>query len=244
MRRGYPPTVSVRERHIILIVVAVIVAGTCIRLGFWQLHRLHGRRDVNTMLEARGAEPTVPIGSLAPDALPYHHVTATGEYDPTHEQILSGRSQNENPGNHVLTPLVLGDGTAVIVDRGWVPLETTTPPVTGAAAAPAGRVTVTGLALPPDQVSDPAVVSPAIVTRIDLGRSDLPYRLLPVYVLLQSQAPAQASPEIVTPPGFDNGPHLSYAVQWFSFATIAVVGCVVLLVRDRRGNSDAPAVVG
>ena len=116
--------------------------------------------------------------------------------------------------------------------------------MTGAAAAPAGRVTVTGLALPPDQVSDPAVVSPAIVTRIDLGRSDLPYRLLPVYVLLQSQAPAQASPEIVAPPGFDDGPHLSYAVQWFSFATIAVVGCVVLLVRDRRGNSDAPAVVG
>jgi surfeit locus 1 family protein len=132
----------------------------------------------------------------------------------------------------------------VIVDRGWVPLETTTPPVTGAAAAPTGRVTVTGLALPPDQVSDPAVASPAIVTRIDLGRSDLPYRLLPVYVLLQTQTPAQASPEVVAPPGFDNGPHLSYAVQWFSFATIAVVGCVVLLVRDRRGNSDAPPVVG
>jgi surfeit locus 1 family protein len=236
--------VSERKRHIILVVVAVIVAGTCIRLGFWQLNRLHGRRDVNTMLEARGAEPTVAIGSLASDALPYHHVTATGKYDPSHEQILSGRSQNGNPGNHVLTPLVLRDGTAVIVDRGWVPLETTTPPVAGEDAAPTGRVTVTGLALPPDQVSDPAVASPAIVTRIDLGRSDLPYPLLPVYVLLQTQAPSQAAPEVVAPPGFDNGPHLSYAVQWFSFATIAVVGCFVLLVRDRRGNSDAPAVVG
>jgi surfeit locus 1 family protein len=236
--------VSARKRHIILIAVAAVVAITCVRLGFWQLDRLHGRRDVNAMLEARGAEAPAPLTSLQPDAMPYRHVTATGRYDPAHEQILSGRSQDGDPGNHVLTPLVLDDGTAVIVDRGWVPLETQTPPVDGTAAAPAGTVTVTGLALPPDQVTDPPVdPSPALVTRIDLGRGDLPYRLLPVYVLLQSQQPAQAEPEIVAPPGFDNGPHLSYAVQWFSFATIAVVGCAVLLVRDRRGNTgDAPAV--
>jgi surfeit locus 1 family protein len=237
--------VSVRKRHIILIAIAAIVAFTCVRLGFWQLNRLHGRRDVNAMLEERGAEVAAPIVSLPPDAMPYRHVTATGTYDPAREQILSGRTSEEgNPGNHVLTPLVLGDGTAVIVDRGWVPLETGTPPVGGAAAAPTGHVTVTGLALPPDQVSDPPVdPSPAVVTRIDVGRGDLPYRLLPVYVLLQQQQPAQAQPEIVAPPGFDNGPHLSYAIQWFSFATIAVVGCGVLLIRDRRGNSDAPAAV-
>jgi surfeit locus 1 family protein len=242
---GYPPSVSVRTRHIMLIAIAAIVAFTCVRLGFWQLERLHGRRDVNAMLEQRGAQAAAPIASLSPDAMPYRHVTATGTYDPAHEQILSGRtSERGDPGNHVLTPLVLDDGTAVIVDRGWVPLETGTPPVGGTAAAPAGRVVVTGLALPPDQVSDPPVdPSPSVVTRIDLGRGDLPYRLLPVYVLLQQQQPAQSQPEVVAPPGFDNGPHLSYAIQWFSFAAIAVAGCAVLLVRDRRGNSDAPAAV-
>lgn len=243
--RRYPPTVSVRKRHIILVAIAAIVAFTCVRLGFWQLNRLHGRRDVNAMLEARGVEAPVPITSLQPDAMPYRHVTATGTYDPAHEQILSGRtSDNGDPGNHVLTPLVLGDGTAVIVDRGWVPLETQTPPATGQAAAPPGTVTVTGLALPPDQVSAPPVSpSPPLVTRIDLGRGDLPYTLLPVYVLLQAQQPAQAEPEVVAPPGFDDGPHLSYAIQWFSFATIAVVGCLILLVRDRRGNTDEPPAV-
>ncbi len=237
---------SVRNRHIILIAIAAIVAFTCVRLGFWQLNRLHGRRDVNAMLEARGTQAATPIAALQPDAMPYRHVTVTGTYDPAHEQILSGRtSEHGDPGNHVLTPLVLGGGAAVIVDRGWVPLEMQTPPVGGIAAAPTGRVTVTGLALPPDQVSDPPVnPSPPLVTRIDLGRGDLPYTLLPVYVLLQDQQPAQPAPEIVAPPGFDDGPHLSYAIQWFSFATIAVVGCVVLLVRDRRGNSDAPAPVG
>src|SRR4029079_5394625 len=161
------------------------------------------------------------------------------------DQLLwGGTSEQGEPGNLVLTPLVLGDGTAVIVDRGWVPLETQTPPVGRAAAAPTRTVTVSGLAPPTDQVSDPPVTpSPALVTRIDLGRGALPYGLLPVYVLLQDQQPAQAQPEIVAPRGFDDGPHLSYAIQWFSFATIAVVGCVVLLVCDRRGNSDEPVPV-
>ena len=223
-----------RVRHTILIAISVVVAATCIRLGFWQLDRLHGRREVNAMLEARSAEPITPITQIAPEDLPYREVTATGTYDPSHEWILSGRSQGGVAGNHVLTPLVLEGGSAVIVDRGWVPLDVGGP-VTGTAAAPGGRVTVTGLALPPDAVTVPAPSpAPSIVTRIDLGRAGLPYRLLPVYVLLASQDPPQDLPAIVDPPTFDEGPHLSYAIQWFAFASIAVIGCVLLLVRDRR----------
>jgi surfeit locus 1 family protein len=229
--------VAPRLRHTILIAIALIVAVTCVGLGFWQLDRLHGRREINAMLAARGSEPTVPIRSLTPAALPYRYVSATGTYDPAHEVILSGRSLNGEAGNHVLTPLRLDDGSAVVVDRGWVPLDMTGVPVTGTAAAPGGRVTVTGLALPPDQVSAPAVSpAPTIATRIDLGRGDLPYSLLPVYVLLQSQQPPQDLPAIVPVPTLDEGPHLSYAIQWFAFATIAVVGGAVLLLRDRRGE--------
>jgi surfeit locus 1 family protein len=227
--------VSPRLRHAIVIGIAVIVGATCVRLGFWQLERLRGRRQVNAMFAARSAEPVAPIGSIAPADLPYRHVTATGTYDPSHEWILSGRTQGDLPGNHVLTPLDLGDGTAVVVDRGWVPLDLAGVPFTGTAAAPGGRVTVTGLALGPDGVTAPAISpAPSIVTRVDLGRAGLPYRLLPVYVLLQTQAPPQALPVPATPPTFDEGPHLSYAIQWFAYATIAVVGCVVLLTRDRR----------
>ena len=226
---------AVRGRQVGVVVVALIVAAVCVRLGIWQLDRLHGRHDVNAMLEARGAEPAEDIRTLDPSATPYHHVTATGTYDAAHETILSGRSQNGVAGNHVLTPLAFGDGTAVLVDRGWVPLEVTTPPVTGAAAAPPGPVRVEGLALPPDAVSDPpASPAPTIATRIDLGIGGLPYRLLPVYVLLERQRPAQATPAPASGPTFDDGPHLSYMLQWFAFATIALVGGAVLLVRDRR----------
>jgi surfeit locus 1 family protein len=227
--------VRIRARHVALVVIAVVIAGVCVRLGFWQLDRLHGRRDINAMFAARGALPPVDLATADPARLPYAHVTVAGTYDTTHEIVLSGRSYQDVAGNHVLTPLVLDDGSAVLVDRGWVPLDTASPPVTGAAAAPTGAVTVAGLALPPDAIStSPTSPAPSVVVRIDLGRTDLPYRLVPVYVLLQTQDPPQASgvPVPVPPPTLDEGPHLSYALQWFAFATIAVVGCVVLLRHD------------
>ena len=124
-----------------------------------------------------------------------------------------------------------------MVDRGWVPLDVASPPVTGAAAAPAGPVTVAGLALSPDSISTtPTSPAPSLVTRIDLGVTDLPYDLVPVYVLLATQNPAQASGSPIPVPGptLNDGPHLAYAIQWFAFATIAVVGCVVLVRRDPR----------
>ena len=227
----------IRARHVALVLIAVLIAGVCVRLGFWQLDRLHGRRDINAMLAARGALPAVDLATSDPASLPYAHVTVTGTYDPAHEFVLSGRSYQDVAGNHVLTPLVLADGSAVVVDRGWVPLEVASPPVTGPAAAPEGQVTIAGLALAPDSISaTPVSPAPSVVTRIDLGVADLPYRLVPVYVLLQTQDPPQASgsPIPVAGPTLDDGPHLSYALQWFAFATIAIVGCVVLLRRDPR----------
>lgn len=232
---------AVRGRQIGVVLVALVVAGVCIRLGVWQMSRLHGRQQINAMLTARGALPAQDIESADRSSLAFRHVTATGTYDPTHEVILSGRTFQDVPGNHVLTPLVLGDGTAVLVDRGWVPLEMSTPPVTGEAAAPTGTVRIEGLALAPDAISDPPPSpAPSITIRIDLGISGLPYRLLPVYVLLAQQTPAQASPVPVPPPTLDNGPHFSYMLQWFAFATIALIGGAVLLVRDRREPPHGP----
>ena len=227
----------IRARQVALVVIAVIIAAVCVRLGFWQLDRLHGRRDVNAMLAARGALPPVDLATADVGTLAYAYVIAAGSYDPSHEIVLSGRSYQGMAGNHILTPLVLEDGRAVLVDRGWVPLDVASPPVAGAAAAPTGHVTVSGLALPPDSISaTPVSPAPSVVTRIDLGTAALPYRLVPAYVLLQTQDPAQASGSPIPgmPPTLDEGPHLSYAIQWFAFATIAIVGCVVLLRRDPK----------
>jgi surfeit locus 1 family protein len=231
--------------------VTLVVVVTCIRLGFWQLDRLHGRKDANTAIAAAEGMPSLPLPELLaatddPGTLRFRSTVATGIYDPAHEVLLYGRSSIEaETGDQVLTPLRLDDGTAILVDRGWIPLDLNVP-VAGEAAAPTGTVTVTGVLFPPDAISNPGapMASGDRITKVDLGQigASLPYPILPVYLLLQRQAPPQAGalPEPPPLPPLTNGPHLSYAVQWFAFAAIAVVGFVVLLQRDRRESDAAP----
>jgi len=217
----------------VLTAVTLIIVITCIRLGFWQLARLHGRKDANAAIAAAEASPPRALPALLagtndPTSLRFRPALATGTYDPAHEVLLYGRSSVEGePGDHVLTPLRLADGTALVVDRGWIPIDEGVP-VAGEAAAP------TGTASPVERI-----------TKVDLGQigAQLPYPILPIYLLLQTQQPPQQGslPEPPPLPPLTNGPHLSYAFQWFSFATIAIVGCIVLLRRDRRDEVAAVA---
>lgn len=240
-------------RRIVLLIVTIVVAGVCVRLGFWQLDRLHGRRDINTLIEAGFAQPPQPLTDLLartgdPHSLAFRRAEVAGTYDTAHEVILYGRtSAGGDTGNHVLTPLLLDDGTALLVDRGWVPLEQGEPPVAGAAATPTVRVDVAGVLFPPDaETAAASGASPVLqVTKIDPGKlgAQLPYPILPIYLLLQEQRPAQTGglPEPAPLPELTEGPHLSYAIQWFAFATIAVVGYGVLVRRDRREGRGATA---
>jgi surfeit locus 1 family protein len=237
-----------RTRSIVLLLVTIVVVGTCVRLGIWQLHRLEWRRAYNASVAAGLSVAPSPVQELVrsvddPGVLSYRRAVATGTYDVAHEVILYGRTQNDTPGNHVLTPLVMSDGSAVIVDRGWIPFDPNqSTPVQGDAAAPSGSVTVTGVLFPPDSTSSAASPSAAAATttvrEIDLPQlqTQVPYRLLPVYLLLAGQEPAQPGglPSPGSLPELTEGPHLSYAYQWFSFAAIAVVGYVLLVRRDRR----------
>jgi surfeit locus 1 family protein len=230
-----------------------VVAVVCVRLGFWQLDRLEGRRYYNDLfrrgMEAAPANLEQLLFTEHGGTLTYRRVVAEGNYDAEHEVILYGRTLDDRPGNDVLTPLVLADGRAVIVDRGWVPFEMDSPPVTDA-APPGGPVRVEGLLAPnePGGSSDASDGRSATTfTTVDLRSigQQLPYELLPWYVKLQAQTPAQPEgglPILEPPPELTNGPHLGYAIQWFSFATIAIIGWAVLVRRevlDRRRVPDA-----
>ena len=76
------------------------------------------------------------------------------------------------------------------------------------------------------------------MARADVARiaEQLPYPILPAYVQLQTQQPAQAGPRpaVLPEPVLDEGPHLSYAIQWFIFTTIAIVGYPLILRRKAR----------
>jgi cytochrome oxidase assembly protein ShyY1 len=246
-----PP--SLTRRSVALVLVAVAVAALCVRLGFWQLSRLQERRSFEAAVHAGLAGAPRPVAAVLPredhvdvDAVRYVRVEVTGSFDPEREVILYGRSLGEREGHHVLTPLVLPDGTAIVVDRGWVPFGDDTPPV-AEAAPPEGEVTVTGILIPsegglPGEGGGPPVKQLSHADLAQLG-AQLPYPIEPLWLLLQRES-APSSSSLPRPAPFElpeAPPHLSYAIQWFAFAAIALLGTAILIRRESRrdpGTTD------
>jgi surfeit locus 1 family protein len=240
------------KRLVKVLAVAMLVTATCISLGVWQIARLHQKQQFNAAVLAGLAQPPQPVSSLLPagidpDAVRFRRAEASGTYDVAREVVLYGRTQDGQAGNHMLTPLELDDGGAILVDRGWVPLEVDRPGA-APAAPPSGEVTVGGVLFasqgdPPGPI-DTSPTPITTMSKVDLARiqRQLPYRIAPVYFLLRDQTPDQpAGFPVPSPlPTLSEGPHLSYAIQWFTFAAIAIAGFIVLALRDSdRGPAAA-----
>lgn len=225
------------------ILVTAIVAG-CISAGFWQLRRLGDRRDENALVRARAGEPgALPAAGFDgtganADDLVFRRVEATGTYDQANELLVRFRSRRGLPGYEVVTPLRTGAG-AVLVNRGWVPLEVGDRWPVASASAPAGEVTVVGMLAPPEhgplRLEKPkAPGAPAVVGAVDPRalRAELPYgALYEVPVLAAGSEAGSAYPVPVDPPDLGEGPHRDYAVQWFLFAAVGTIGWIILVRR-------------
>ncbi|WP_045745180.1 SURF1 family protein [Actinoplanes rectilineatus] len=222
--------------------LTVVAAVIMVMLGNWQLRRYHERTAINDRIDAANAVQAVPLtGTLAaPTAagtpgtapgktLAWTKVTVTGRYDSTHEIQARGRTVNGDVGFEIITPLVLDDGTAVLVDRGWVPA-----PAAGATAAPevpaapAGTVTVVGQVHLSE--SRPAAVDRRDgrldTRRVNVPRlaTELPFPVYGAYVLLTEQTPANDPAFSTIPiPHEDSWQNGGYAVQWWIFAGMAFV---------------------
>ncbi len=252
MRWRFALTPKWLVRHVLV----VALVATMILLAFWQLRRLDEKRTYKELVEARQEQPAADVESLVPadadvgaasvDAVLYRSVRAVGTYEAADTVVVENRTYNAAPGAWVLTPLRLDDGTAVIVNRGFIGFDrsgTIVPP-----PPPAGRVTVTGLVFPSQRrgsfgPTDAPEGRLGELARVDLGRyaAQLAYPILPAYVQLVTTDPpeppsAAGAPELVAlgPPEPGLGPHLSYAVQWFIFTAIASGGYVLLLRRVAR----------
>jgi cytochrome oxidase assembly protein ShyY1 len=223
-----------------LLVVAGIV--TMVNLGFWQLRRLDQRRDFNAKVEARSELPPEPLDDVlaagAPDEIEWRIVTVTGRYLRDEQFLVVNRSQHGQAGENVVTPMSLGDGRTLIVNRGFVPLSVDVP------RPPAGVVDVVGRVRQSQerrtgQLSDPTEGELTEVQRLDIARLEpqLPGEVEPVYVDLLTSDPPEASgrPEPVVRPPLGEGPHLSYAVQWFIFSVCVAIGWVLAV---RKSMSD------
>lgn len=236
-----------------LLVVLVLIA--LINLGFWQLRRLEQRRTFIRNITAALNQPAIPLSSspVNPADLTFRRVQVSGVFDNEQAMVIRNQLLGDLSGLHLITPLRLsGSDQAVLVDRGWIPRDNADPdPASLTAYDLSGQVTLEGIAH--QTQTRPGWLSPLdpplkegqsrLVAwfRVDIDRiqEQLPYPLLPIYVqqLPDPNAPADSLPRQEGGISLDEGPHLGYAIQWFSFAAILVV-TYGLFLRQELGKED------
>lgn len=232
-------------RWIGLIAFACVLAVVFVQLGQWQLRRLDERKAHNVAVRTAEAAPVADWRDYftrpLTEADEWHQVRIEGTYLTDRQYVVRFRSNGEAKGYEVITPLRTADGTVVLVDRGFVavapgvPLPTTAPP------APSGTVTVVGRVRIDEKggpgAEDPNAGQVRVVNSAKIGR-DLGIPVAQGWLQLTSVTPAQDPSFVpVALPTLDEGPHLSYAVQWFLFTAVGVIGVAMFIradLRDRR----------
>jgi len=226
----------------ILIVLSMVLF---VRLGFWQLDRLEQKRTYNaTMAERWRQEPfDLNAGQLPQnlDDLEFRRIQAEGYFDYANQVILKSQIYYDAPGIALVTPFVFADGRAILVARGWVPADQASPQAIAKLEEPAGEPVI-GLikpsqGMPNGEPSTPPATPQREWFRIDIPaiQAQMPYALEPGWIqqLPEDGRPIDKLPIREEPMALDEGNHMSYAVQWFSFALIAGFG-YIMFVRYRE----------
>lgn len=240
-RRLYQP------KWVLATLTVVAIAAVFVWLGLWQLGRLDERRAANAVGNQQSALASTDLADLLLDveggygSIEYRSARVAGVFDIDNEVLVRSQVYRGTAGFHVITPLIKDDGTAVLVNRGWVPLTMDTVPV---AAIPTpieglveGWVQLTRIrpALGPQDPPDGRLV---VVSRVDISRiqEQVDYPLDPVYLVLANSDAEELPVPLAAPLFDDEGPHLAYALQWFGFALIVLVG-YFFLVRKQLNSS-------
>lgn len=226
---------------------ALGLASLFIWLGFWQLDRLQQRRSLNALVERRFTAPLIALTGQPLDINQYEYqrVTVRGTYDPSQTILLRNRTFEGRAGADVLTPLrIAGSNQSVLVDRGWVPQilpnvaalqqYATTEPVeiTGVLRRPRTPTSSIG---PQDNVPASGRLDAWFFPDIQRISRQVPYPLLPFYVEQLPQGNQTEPPIAQATVDYQNeGSHLSYAIQWFAFTIIGVVGYAGLVVQQSQ----------
>jgi len=224
-----------RRSRLAFLAFALLAGLICTRLGFWQLSRLRERRASNARMLASRELPPIDLDEGAPDSVAINRmVRADGSYDFNNEFVIRRQSMEGVPAVRVVTPLRPATGdTAVLVIRGIVPSPDATSVELDSLREPGPqRVEGTALAITTEPGGGERLETNGRTTwgRLDLAaiRKALPYPVRGLAILQRPDSLLPTFPRRIEPTPLDDGPHLSYAVQWFGFAVIAVVGGVVL----------------
>ena len=243
--------VLLSRRWILFLLAVVVLTYLAVVLGQWQFHRLHDRKQTNRVTATNLASAPVPVDTVmstrrGPAASSeWQRVTVHGRYDDRHTIVLKYQTRDEGPGVDVVTPLVTADGTAVLVDRGWMETDNSGAERPSLPAATQGDVTVTGW-VRQDATGGATVVADLETRAVSSVAASkvLPYPVYRGFVDLAQQSPAPTKPlaAIELPDDTSNGPHFFYGLQWWFFGALAVFGFLYLAwdeVRQRRAGRPA-----
>jgi cytochrome oxidase assembly protein ShyY1 len=224
--------------------LVIVFAVACGFLSWWQWSRRAEAVAEIDKIEANYDADPVALDELVPqldtedDAAEWHPVVLRGEYLVDEQLLVRNRPRDSAAGFEVLVPLRLADGTVFVVDRGWVPAGSTPDAPESVPAAPEGEVTVV-VRLKPGEPEIPGRGAPegqlATVRLPDVAALlDAP-TYTGMYGLLVAEDPVAAeAPLAAVRPVEDEGPHLSYALQWIAFGILAFVGLIWAVRRERK----------
>ncbi len=244
-------------RWIITLLILCLLIGQWY-LAFWQWQRYQLRREQGALLVQQRQREIVtlplPVASTAPQTPADWHfrrARVEGTYDFAHQFLWVGPRDRMEIGPHLVTPMLLPDGQAILVDRGWIDAAYNTP-ARWREFDGQGASVASGVLLPATAVPDPEFLAqqdrPVLFwAQMDLAaiQDQLPYDLLPVYLHQEPEsnsqvrvAPIRTWYTLRTPPSM----HQSYAVQWL-MSSLILGFLYVMIIRfiDRRTLYRAPA---
>lgn len=228
------------------VALAVVFAIVCSMLGAWQFQRRAEARAAVDLVEANyDREPSpvsIVLGTLEAydPSQQWTPVLLRGKYLIDEQLLARNRPLNGQPGFQVLTPFQLEDGSVFIVDRGWVSIGSRQDAPDAVPEPPRGEVSVVAR-LRAGEPAIPGRSAPEGTNQIaTIQLDEIAKRLQrPTYTgaygLVVSENPRPADTPVTTvKPEPDEGPHLSYALQWFVFALIGFIGLGWALREEYR----------
>lgn len=227
------------RRWFLTTVLVFTGAILCTQLGIWQLDRLEQRQVFNRQVLSMRSMEELDLNLEVPEdirSMEWRAVSVRGRYDFENQVALRNQYFQNRLGFHLITPLVFED-KAVMVDRGWIPMEGNETKEDWRKYDQGGFVDIVGqirldqparlLGGAPEADLTNGQTRRSLWINMDLEglAGQIPYPILPVFVQPEATE-AEINLPVPTQPKIEltEGPHFGYAVQWFVFAAMLIIG--------------------
>ena len=196
----------------------------CARLSLWQFERAEQKAAMESAARQSMSAPPIVLRKDS-QLRPFLRATAAGKYSPELQILIDNKVRNKIAGMHIITPLILEDGAAIAINRGFVARGELPPP------PPSGFVVVRGV-LQSDNadafVLSAQTESENVWQNLNLQKyaqvAGLPLLSLALF------AEDVAAPAIVRT-DYKSARSIGYALQWATFAALTFIFYIIVGFR-------------